>query len=106
MPAAIVLLLACEVELTVISAAIGWRFANSYIVMITGACSALCASAAFGLWLMWFVVPACIVNSDCAMPSSAWIYLAGGAALQWAWMLAIALSARFAKTRNLAHVLG
>ena len=106
MPAAIVLLLACEVEITVISAAIGWRFANSYIVMFTAACSAICASAAFGLWLMWFVAPACIVNSDCAIPSSAWAYLTGGGALQWAWMLAVGLSARFAKTRNLAHALG
>ena len=100
------LLLACEVELTVISTAIGWRFANSYIVTITAACSALCASAVFGLWLLWFIAPACIVNSDCAIPSSSYAYLAGGAAVQWAWMLAVALSARFAKTRNLAHVLG
>lgn len=106
MPIAFLALLACEAELTVVAVAVGWRFPNPRAAMITAAISIAFAVALFGLWLLWFVAPGCVVNADCAVPASSYANLGAGASLQWAWLLAIALGARFAKSRNLAHISG
>jgi hypothetical protein len=103
------LLLACEADLAMGAVAIGLSLRSSRVaitVVLTGALSIAFVVALFVLWAMWFVAPGCIVSSDCAVPGSSYANLAAGAAAQWAWMLAIALGARFAKKRTLAHVSG
>lgn len=100
------LLLLCEADLSIVAIGLGWKLSASRSAAVTGAVSIAFALALFALWAMWFVAPACIVNSDCAVPASSYANLVAGAAVQWAWLSAVALGARFAKERNLAHVSG
>ena len=100
------LLLACELELTAVAAAIGWRFLNPRSALLTGGLSAAFVLAVFALWLLWFVAPGCVVNSECAVANSAYLDLGAGAIVQWTWMLAIAQGAKFTKNRNSAHASG
>ena len=106
MTAAVLLLCACEIELTVVAVAFGLRFRAVPAAGITGAVAVAFALAIYVLWVIWFVAPGCIVNSVCAVQASSWPNVAAGAAAQWTGLLAAALAARFAKSRNLAHVSG
>lgn len=100
------LLAACEVELTIVAVGLGLNLRPTWAVAATAAIAGGFALAVFGLWAMWFVAPGCIVNSDCEVPASSYANLVAGAAAQWTWLLAVALGARFVKSRNLAHVSG
>jgi hypothetical protein len=106
----VIAVLACEADLTIGAAAIGLALRNRSLpitVLATAGASIGFALAVFGLWALWFVGPRCVVGgAGCEVPASSLAYLGSGAAVQWLWMLAIALTARFAKNRDLAHVSG
>ena len=102
-----------ELEVTMTAIAIGTSLRGRSRTATLAATGLAATATALGLvlaWLVWFVAPACVgdpsfmaCTSDRA-GASPFVYVAEIAALEWAWMLGVALIARFVAERNLAHV--
>ena len=100
-----------EAALTAIASGVSLRTrhrAATFVAMGLGA-----GAIALGLgmvWMVWFVAPWCVADPNviaCAAGragSGGLLYFAEIATLEWAWMLGVALIARFVAERDRAHV--
>lgn len=102
-----------EVTFTAIAIGVSLRARSRAATFATTALGASATALGLGLaWTVWFVAPWCIADSNFAACTAGQVgigglvFVAEMAALQWAWMLGIALLARFVAERNLAHVSG
>jgi len=96
---AVLVLLACELELTVSAGAIGRGLRRSHPVLTALATLGIAtgfAGAVLVVWALWFVAPACVAGGVCAAPAGAAAWFGAGAVAQWAWLLMAALAVRHA----------
>jgi len=103
----ILALLACEVDLALTAGALGLglRRAHPAVTFVaSGALAAAFAAAVFGLWVLWFVAPACVVATGAcagqAMFDQALVYAGAGALGNWAFISGIALATRRLRGAN------
>jgi hypothetical protein len=93
----VLVLLACELELTVSAGAIGRGLRRSHPVLTALATLAVAigfAAAVLVVWALWFIAPACVAGGVCAPPAGAAAWFGAGAAAEWAWLLVVALAVR------------
>jgi hypothetical protein len=102
-----------ELEVTLTAVAIGISLRGRSRAITLAATAVGASATALGLasvWMVWFVAPWCVADPNlvaCAATragDSGFVYVAEIAALEWAWMVGVALLARFVAARNLAHV--
>lgn len=102
---AAILLLGCELELTITAGAIGRGLRRSHpattALATLGVAFAL-AAAVLALWALWFVAPACVAGDGCAPPAATATWFAAGLLVQWCWLLAAAFAGRASAWRRIA----
>ena len=108
---ALIAFIELEVTLTAIASGVSLR-ARSRVATFAATGLAACATALglVSVWMLWFVAPWCVADQNligCVAGRagrSEFVYVAEITALQWTWMLGVALVARFVAQRNPAHV--
>lgn len=111
----VVLMAFVELEVTFSAIAMGVALRTRSRAATYGATALAAAATAAGLgvaWTVWFVAPWCIADPNLLACTAGQVGFGGLvfvmeiAALQWAWMLGVALLARFTAERNAARVAG
>lgn len=104
-----------ELEVTFSAIALGISLRSRLRAATYGATALAAAATAAALgvvWMVWFVAPWCVADPSLLACTAGQVgfgglaFVAEIAALQWAWMLGVALVARYVAERNVARVSG
>lgn len=104
-----------ELEVTFSAIAMGVSLRSRPMAALFGATALAATAAAAGVglaWVVWFAAPWCLADPSFLACTAGQVgfgglaFVAEIAALQWAWMLGVALVARFAAERNAARAAG
>lgn len=109
------LVLFVQLEVTLTAIAIGVSFRARHRAATFGATAASAAATGLALvfvWIVWFVAPWCLADPNliaCTAGqagTNSLLLVLEIALLEWAWMLCLALGARFVAGRHVAHLSG